>query len=68
MVDTSVQAAVLINAITDVLNETMVWHSNFAEHFAKKIAKLETNNEDFLRQHSPIHNIKPDSVPFLVFQ
>ncbi|CAG8598148.1 11413_t:CDS:10 [Paraglomus brasilianum] len=67
LVDTSVQAAVLINAITDVLNETMVWHSNFAEHFAKKIAKLETNNEDFLRQHSPIHNIKPDSVPFLVF-
>jgi len=67
LVDTSVQASVLINAITDVTNEKMVWNSNFPEHFTKDIAKLEKSNEDFLRLHSPIHNIKPDSVPFLVF-
>ncbi|CAG8498945.1 9464_t:CDS:2 [Paraglomus occultum] len=67
LVDTSVQASVLINAITDVTNETMVWNTNFPEHFAKDIAKLDKSNEDFLKLHSPIHNIKPDSVPFLVF-
>ncbi|CAB4374355.1 unnamed protein product [Rhizophagus irregularis] len=63
-VDTSVKACVLINAITDLVGEQNSWISDY---FSKKIAGRQTKDITFLREHSPLHLIKEDSVPFLVF-
>jgi len=66
-VDTSVKACVLINAITDLVDEQKAWRINFSEYFSKKLAGQTTTKESFLKEHSPLYLIKPDSVPFLVF-
>ncbi|RIA87659.1 Alpha/Beta hydrolase protein [Glomus cerebriforme] len=64
-VDTSVKACVLINAITDLVDdEQNLWGSDY---FSKKIAGRQTKDITFLKEHSPLHLIKDDSVPFLVF-
>jgi acetyl esterase/lipase len=64
-VDTSVKACVLINAITDLVDEQNSW---IADYFSKNIAGQQTKDITFLKEHSPLHLIKDDSVPFLVFQ
>ncbi|GES90691.1 alpha/beta hydrolase [Rhizophagus clarus] len=63
-VDTSVKACVLINAITDLADEQNSWISDY---FSKKIAGRQTKDIPLLKEHSPLHLIKDDSVPFLVF-
>ncbi|CAG8693547.1 16881_t:CDS:2, partial [Acaulospora morrowiae] len=65
--DTSVKACVLINAITDLLDENKFWDKNIGEDFCKNVAGLKAKDESFLKEHSPLHLIKKDSVPFLVF-
>ncbi|CAG8642376.1 7537_t:CDS:2, partial [Dentiscutata erythropus] len=50
--DTSVEACILINAVTDL---------------SEKYVDSPTTDESFLRKHSPKHLLREDAVPFLVF-
>lgn len=65
--DTTVKACVLINAITDLVDEKGLWNYSISDHFSKKIAGRQTKDITFLKEHSPLYLIKNDSVPFLVF-
>jgi hypothetical protein len=67
-IDTSVKACVLINAITDLVDEQNLWDFKISDHFSKKIAGRQTTDIAFLKEHSPLYLIEDDSVPFLVFQ
>ncbi|CAG8834878.1 20787_t:CDS:2, partial [Racocetra persica] len=51
-VDTSVKACILINAATDL---------------SEKYSGSSTKDESFVKKHSPIHLLREDAVPFLVF-
>ncbi|CAG8609896.1 20321_t:CDS:2 [Cetraspora pellucida] len=51
-VDTSVKACLLINAVTDL---------------SEKHSGSPSTDESFLKKHSPIHLLREDVVPFLVF-
>ncbi|CAI2170702.1 2488_t:CDS:10 [Funneliformis geosporum] len=66
-VDTSVKACVLINAITDLVDEQKLWDYDISEYFSKKIAGRADKDIAFCKEHSPLYLIRNDSVPFLVF-
>ncbi|CAG8654519.1 19420_t:CDS:2 [Racocetra fulgida] len=51
-VDTSVKACILINAVTDL---------------SEKYSGSSTIDESLVKKHSPIHLLREDAVPFLVF-
>ncbi len=67
-VDTSVKACVLINAITDLVDEQKLWDHDISDYFSKKIAGRDTKDITICKEHSPLYLVRNDSVPFLVFQ
>jgi acetyl esterase/lipase len=66
-VDTTVRAAVLINPITDLVDEQKLHPGDFGGYFCRKIARLPHKDVEFLKEHSPLYRIHADAVPLLVF-